>query len=122
MGARTGGFGRTDRLLRSQEFHEVSRTGRRVAVKPFVALIAGSEDVGSGHRLGVTVSRKVGNAVMRNRVKRCIRAWFRAGRGQLTGARDVVIIARPPAAKLGGAEIAGVLDELLSPWRGEDAV
>jgi ribonuclease P protein component len=51
-------------------------------------------------RLGITVSRKVGGAVTRNRVKRRVREWFRARRGSLGGGLDWVVIARAPAAGL----------------------
>ena len=55
-------------------------------------------------RLGVTVSRKVGNAVVRNRVKRRIREWFRSDGQGLVAGRDVVVIARASAAGLSGVE------------------
>jgi ribonuclease P protein component len=119
MGARTGGFGRADRLLHSREFRRVSRSGRRAASKPFVVLVAEGEAEWS--RLGVTVSRKVGNAVVRNRVKRRIREWFRRRRGRLRGAWDLVVIARPDAARWSTAALGGALDDLLSPWQCEDA-
>jgi ribonuclease P protein component len=51
-------------------------------------------------RLGVTVSRKVGGAVVRNRVKRRIREWFRVRRASLGGGRDWVVIGRATAAGL----------------------
>lgn len=63
-------------------------------------------------RLGVTVSRRVGNAVVRNRVKRRIREWFRQfGRERMVGS-DVVVIARQGAAHLDGATTFAELDEL----------
>ena len=64
-------------------------------------------------RLGTTVSRKVGNAVVRNRVKRAIREWFRQHRSQLPQSTDMVVIARPPAAELSGQEISTELCEQL---------
>jgi ribonuclease P protein component len=51
-------------------------------------------------RLGITVSRKVGRAVVRNRVKRRIREWFRASRSSLGPGFDLVVIGRPAAAHL----------------------
>ncbi len=63
-------------------------------------------------RLGVTVSRRVGNAVVRNRVKRRIREWYRqVGRQQVVG-RDIVVIARPGAAGLDTARSFAELSEL----------
>jgi len=63
-------------------------------------------------RLGVTVSRRVGNAISRNRVKRGIREWFRQSRDRESETVDIVVIARSPAARLSGTEIARELDSL----------
>ena len=72
----------------------------------------------SGRRLGVTVSRRVGGAVVRNRVKRRIRAWFRRSRGELAARTDLVVIARSPAAELGGQETDTALSVLLRAVEG----
>ncbi len=64
-------------------------------------------------RLGITVSRRVGNAVIRNRLKRRIREWYRTGgRGRVDGL-DLVVIARPPAARLEGVALRSMLDALV---------
>ena len=65
-------------------------------------------------RLGLTVSRKVGNAVERNRVKRRVREWFRRCRPDAGEAVDVVVIARRPALALRGESLYRTLDELVS--------
>lgn len=77
-----------------------------------MVLVAKAEGVRSP-RLGLTVSRKVGNAVVRNRVKRQVREWFRASRDQLEGAWDVVVIARRRASELESAESGPELSRLL---------
>jgi ribonuclease P protein component len=63
--------------------------------------------------LGVTVSRKVGNAVQRNRVKRRIREWFRHNCAALPATVAVVVIAREGAAGLGPEETKDELRGLL---------
>jgi len=114
----TGRFSRSDRLRDSRDYQRVSRTGRRSASRYFVVLRAPSGDAGSKAvgpcervRLGITVSRKVGNAVKRNYIKRCVREWFRLRRSsELSG--DVVVIARRDAATLRGSGFTSALDEL----------
>ena len=66
-------------------------------------MLIGADRTPGRARLGVTVSRKVGNAVVRNRVKRRIREWFRHDGQALVAGRDVVVIARSAAAGLAGA-------------------
>jgi len=110
---RTGRFGRANRILASREFREASRYGRRATADRFVLLaksVAGRDLASS--RLGVTVSRKVGNAVVRNAVKRRIREWFRVSRWMFCAPLDVVVIAREAAGGLAGADVARDLDAL----------
>lgn len=61
-------------------------------------------------RLGITASRKVGNAVVRNRFKRRVREWFRHRRWDLPEVLDLVVIARPSGSRLSLV----ALDERLS--------
>ena len=71
-----------------------------------------------GPRLGVSVGRKVGGAVERNRVKRLLRESFWACAGPLPETHDFVIVARPAAAKLaderGEEGVREALSELLA--------
>ena len=110
-----GRFSRADRLLDSRDFRRVSRRGRRTASRYFVLLRAptGPTGEGTGSRLGITVSRKVGNAVVRNYIKRNVREWFRASR-DLLDPGDLVVIARRDAARLRGPEVSSALAELTS--------
>ncbi|MEE9606451.1 MAG: ribonuclease P protein component [Myxococcota bacterium] len=117
--ARTGRFRRSDRLLRSGEFQRVARRGHRVATRHFVLLLARDEGrmEGQRRRLGITTSRKVGNAVVRNRVKRRVREWFRRSRSSIAAGSELLVIARPAATDLATREVGAVLDEMLHTTR-----
>ena len=64
-------------------------------------------------RFGFSVSRRVGNSVVRNRVKRRLREFVRLNRRELAVARDFVVIAKPGAARLSYAELVA---ELRAPF------
>ncbi len=76
--------------------------GRRYTGGSFVLLVGPTRRETGEARLGMTVSRKVGNAVVRNRLKRRVREWFRRGGRLLVPGLDVVVIARAGAAGLSG--------------------
>jgi ribonuclease P protein component len=67
-------------------------------------------------RLGLTVSRKVGKAHDRNRVKRRVREYFRLRRHGLTPHVDLVVVAKPGAARLSARDVAEELDAALADW------
>jgi ribonuclease P protein component len=84
--------------------------------RSFVLLVAdqhgGAED--APPRLGVTVSRRVGSAVVRSRVKRRFREWFRRHRDRFPRGKDVVLIARPAAASASAEEMGRELERALA--------
>ena len=118
MSRSTGRLSRSDRLRLSRDFQRVARQGTRVAVRDLVMLVAPARQGPDGsqpiRRLGITASRKVGPAVQRNRVKRIVRAWFRAARSTLGEDVDVVVIARPGAGQLDGKQLRQQLNALSS--------
>ncbi len=96
------GFGAADRLHRSAEFLRLQRRGIRYQTPHFV-LYAGrlGDDAGGRPRLGITVSRRVGKAVVRNRIRRRIRECFRLKlREQVPAGTAIVVIARAGAGAL----------------------
>jgi ribonuclease P protein component len=97
------GFPKAARVRRRREYLSIGRTGRRCHTPHFVVL---SDRRSGGARLGVTVSRKVGGAVTRNYVKRCVREIFRRDEARLWPEHDVVVIAKPGAGELDCGEIA----------------
>ncbi len=65
-------------------------------------------------RVGLTVSGRVGNAVVRNRVRRRLREALRARYAQLAAAMDLVVIARPASANATWADLNTALDKVLA--------
>jgi ribonuclease P protein component len=87
---------RRHRLSRSRDFDTVYRQGRSVATRYLVLYsFPREEDADGGPRLGLAVSRQLGSAVERNRVKRRLRASFDELREALPAGHDHVLIARP---------------------------
>lgn len=81
------------RLSRSADFDRVFRRGRSHASRELVLYVFPRQDEG-GTRLGLSVSRKVGGAVQRNRVKRLLREAFAQEGSALPAGTDAVIVAR----------------------------
>ena len=103
-------FAAADRLHRSAEFLRLQRNGVRFQSPHFVLYAGRLEHEPERSRLGVTVSRRIGNAVVRNRVKRRVRECFRkAIRAGLPAGTSIVVIARGGA---GALESAAIGDEL----------
>ena len=91
------------RLSRSAEFERVYRQGRSVGNRFLVLYSFPRSSAGEpadGTRLGVSVSRKVGGAVDRNKVKRLLREAFVTLAEQLPADQDVVVVARPEVREL----------------------
>lgn len=98
------------RLRKKQDFSRVFRGGNSFANRQFVLYTYQSRS--SKLRLGVSVSKKIGNAVTRNRVKRLVKEVVREMIPHLQSNVDLVIIARNPAAKMGYHEIKSSMKHL----------
>lgn len=90
-------FPKSERLLKRGDFLRLSARGRKVHAAHFIVIREDRD--GASVRVGITVSRKTGNAVVRNRIKRMVREFYRLNKG-LFAAADYNIIAKPGAARL----------------------
>jgi ribonuclease P protein component len=118
------------RLSRSAEFERVYRQGRSTGNRYLVLYTfprgtsaPAAADAGEGTRVGVSVSRKVGGAVDRNKVKRLLREAFATEAERLPADADVVVVARPDVLELAEREglegVRAALEELVTKAAGE---
>jgi ribonuclease P protein component len=103
-------FPKSARILKREDFVKLGRVGRKIRVDHFLAIVAPGK--GETSRLGVTATRKTGNAVVRNRLKRHVREFFRHHRHRLQKDWDINIIAHKSAAGLTSAEISESLEKI----------
>ena len=108
-------FPKTARLRKRPQFLKLSRTGSKFHSAHFVVISKSNDAIES--RLGITVSGKVGNSVVRNRIKRQVREFFRRRRAELPKGTDFLIIARSGAATLASELIARELQRAMAPQR-----
>lgn len=104
-------FPRRERLTSPNEFRDVFEHGRKAVGKAFVCYVVRRE--GQGRKLGMAVSRKVGGAITRNRVKRYIREFYRTSRDCLDEDTRIVVVARPGAGNLSFAECQDELRQVI---------
>jgi ribonuclease P protein component len=98
------------RIRRSTDYRDMAHRARRFQTRHFVILYRRGR--GPVSRTGITVSRRVGNAVVRNRVKRGVREYVRTHVRDVPGTWDAVVIARPSARDCPAGGIAEQLGEL----------
>jgi len=96
-----------DRIRKRYEFRRAQLSGRRIHTPHFLIVV--QPNALHNTRLGITVTKKVGTAVQRNRIKRVVREVFRRNRSLFPPAHDLVFIAKRGAA---GIDYHSLLQEL----------
>ncbi len=89
-------FTRADRILKHSDFARIAKNGKRLRNKYFIAVFTANRLKKT--RLGITVTKKVGNAAVRNRIKRIVRECFRLEKQKYKKSRDINIIVKKAAA------------------------
>jgi ribonuclease P protein component len=97
-------------VRKRSDFERIQSTGSRVNTERFVLILARQMDALGAARLGITASRRIGNAVARSRAKRLVREAFRATSELFAPELDLVVIVRRP---LGDLKLPAVVEE----WR-----
>lgn len=103
-------FKKEDRLLKRSEFLQLASIGTKIQNRHFVLIYADNEKKVS--RIGITVTKRVANAVVRNRIKRCCREFFRQKRCIIPGRKDVNLIAKKNALALDSKQMFQTLENI----------
>lgn len=116
------------RITRSADFDAVYQRGKSASNRHLVVYVFPREDAlkGAPPRLGISVSKKVGGAVERNRIKRVLKEQFAQVEAAVPSGIDVVVIARPGCFEYleekGGVVLGTRLRELLVRVTGVERV
>jgi ribonuclease P protein component len=111
-GAPVGRFPSRSRVRKRVEFLKIQDSGLRVSTPRFVLILSASAAPHAREpRLGITASRRVGNAVVRSRAKRLIREAFRATRELWPAGIDLVVIVKRAT---GESKLDSVIAEFVS--------
>jgi len=107
----------SESLKKNHQFQTVYRNGKSYANRYLVMYVReNSLDI---NRIGISVSKKVGNSIVRHRVTRLIRESYRLHESMFNSGLDIVIIARPGAAVAGYKETEGALLHLARKFGSE---
>ncbi len=105
-------FPKSNRVTARKEYQAIYQTGSKVVHRCLVLYFKPNQL--DRVRLGISVSKRIGNAVVRNRIKRLFREAFRLNRHRYRPGYDLVCIARKPILKLNSDQLVEQLDKALN--------
>ncbi len=105
LARRAARFPAAARVRKRAEFLRIQGAGRRVTTRHFVLILAPSPEPDGPARLGITASRKIGVAVVRNRAKRLVRVAFRSTPELWPRGADVVVMVRTALDSLKAGDV-----------------
>ena len=89
-------FDKTLRLLKPYQFNDLRVGSIKVENREFYLIF--KKNIYDNSRIGLTVSKRIGNAVVRNRIKRIVRDYFRKNRTSISKNVDIIVIAKKSVA------------------------
>ena len=101
----------SESLKSNEDFREIYRTGKSYANK-YLIMYVKKNDTGN-NRIGISVSKKVGNSVVRHRITRLIRESYRLSEDSFLSGLDIVVVARVGAKGKDYSEIESALVHLM---------
>ena len=113
-------FTKADRILKHNEFIQLSKFGRKLHQDYFIAIYAPGRF--GRCRLGITVTKKVGGAATRNRIKRLVREYFRLNRHLLSCEWDINIISNKEAADISSEKLFASLQYIFKRISSSDEI
>lgn len=105
-------FKKKDKILKRREFLQLKRCGKRIQDRNFIIIY--SDGRYEKNRIGITVSKKLGNAVKRNKIKRLIRENFRMNRDKIAEFMDINVIAKKKAGEISADMVFKSLDGIFN--------
>lgn len=100
----------SESLKNNRQFGNVYRNGKSYANKYLVMYVTSNDQ--SGNRIGISVSKKVGNSVVRHRITRLIRESYRLNEPMFNSGLDIVIVARAGSKDRSYSEISSAVMHL----------
>ncbi len=103
---------RDERVRRRREFVAIQGQGKKLHTDSFLVFVLPRKQAEAPARLGITVSKKVGGAVTRNRVKRLVREAFRRQKTLFPHGVDVVFVAKRAAVDVEFEQVSREIERL----------